>query len=302
MTNKQLNKLNFNKQTKAYIYALLSVFLWSTVATAFKFALTNFSWIDLLAGSSLVSFICLLFLALAQGKSQQLFTFDFTILKKAILFGFLNPFLYYCLLFVAYSTLPAQEALSLNYTWAAWLLILSAIILKEKLKLVSIISILLSSIGILVIASKGQITSLHFNNLLGVVIALSSALVWAFYWILNLKSNDDEIISLTRNFFFGALFSVILWIFSDSKAIVTSEALLSLVYVGLFEMGITFFFWLKALSLSSHKSKVTNLIYLSPFISLLLISTFTGEKILLSTIIGLILIIIGIILEQFSKD
>ena len=31
--------------------------------------------------------------------------------------GFLNPFLYYIILFKAYSLLPAQEALSLNYTW-----------------------------------------------------------------------------------------------------------------------------------------------------------------------------------------
>jgi drug/metabolite transporter (DMT)-like permease len=298
MTSKQLNKLNINTQAKAYIFALMSVFLWSTVATAFKFALSNFSYIDLLAGSSLVSFLCLLSIAILQGKFKQVFDFDYLSFKKAVLFGFLNPFLYYCLLFIAYSVLPAQEALSLNYTWAAWLLILSSIILKEKLKLVSIFSILFSTIGIVIIASKGQVSSFQFNNPLGVGIALSSALIWAMYWILNLQNEGDKIINLTRNFLFGTIFSIILWFFSDFKAVVTSKALLSLVYVGLFEMGITFFFWLKALSLTSQKSKVTNLIYLSPFISLLLISTFTGEKILFSTVIGLILIIFGIVLEQ----
>ncbi len=301
MTNKQINKLKYNKQGQAYFFAILAVFLWSTVATAFKFALITYTYIDLLLGSSLVSFLCLLIIAALQGKAKEVFSFDFKSLKKSIFLGFLNPFLYYYLLFIAYSILPAQEALSLNYTWAAWLLILSAVILKERLNIFSIISIIFSTLGILIISSKGDLLNLHFNNTYGVFIALSSAVVWAFYWILNLKNEADEIISLCRNFLFGTLFSIIVWLFLGSNVIFTYKATISVIYVGLFEMGFTFFFWLKALSLTSKKSKVTNLIYLSPFISLILLSTFTGEKILTSTLIGLILIIIGIIIEQLRK-
>ncbi|MCD4732585.1 MAG: DMT family transporter, partial [Bacteroidales bacterium] len=72
------------------------------------------------------------------------------------------------------------------------------------------------------------------------------------------------------------------------------------IYIGLFEMGITYFLWLKALKLSINTAKVSNLVYLSPFISLIIIRNIVGEKILFSTIVGLLFIISGIIIQQFS--
>jgi drug/metabolite transporter (DMT)-like permease len=69
-------------------------------------------------------------------------------------------------------------------------------------------------------------------------------------------------------------------------------------YLGFFEMGITFVLWLKALKLSRTTVQVSNLIYLSPFLSLVLIHLIVGETILLSTIVGLIFIVAGIIMQQ----
>ena len=67
--------------------------------------------------------------------------------------------------------------------------------------------------------------------------------------------------------------------------------------VGLFEMGLTFIFFLKALSLSDSSSKVGNLIYLSPFLSMFLIRFVLDERIYPATIVGLTLIIIGILYQ-----
>ncbi len=63
-------------------------------------------------------------------------------------------------------------------------------------------------------------------------------------------------------------------------------------------MGITFLLWLKALKLSKTTANVANLAYLAPFFSLVVISLVVGEKILVSTVIGLIFIIGGIILQK----
>ena len=51
-------------EKKAYIYALSAVFLWSTVATAFKYTLYYFSPSQLLLVSSFSSFLILLFIVL----------------------------------------------------------------------------------------------------------------------------------------------------------------------------------------------------------------------------------------------
>ena len=74
--------------------------------------------------------------------------------------------------------------------------------------------------------------------------------------------------------------------------------LLGAAYVGLFELGITFLLWLKALKLSKTTAHVTSLIYLVPFLSLVLIWAVVGEQILPSSVIGLILIVAGIVLQK----
>jgi len=76
------------------------------------------------------------------------------------------------------------------------------------------------------------------------------------------------------------------------------KGLLGAVYIGLFEMGITFVAWSKALVLSKTTAKVSNFIYLVPFLSLIVIHFTVGEKILFSTIIGLVFIVAGIIIQQ----
>jgi drug/metabolite transporter (DMT)-like permease len=80
------------------------------------------------------------------------------------------------------------------------------------------------------------------------------------------------------------------------------RGLLGSAYVGFFEMGITFALWLRALKLSRTTAQVSNLVYAAPFLSLGVISLVVGEKILASTLIGLVFIVTGILLQRyFSK-
>ncbi len=66
-------------------------------------------------------------------------------------------------------------------------------------------------------------------------------------------------------------------------------------------MGITFVLWLNALRLSSTTAKVSTLIFFSPFLSLVFIHFFVGEDIRLSTIVGLVFIVIGNVLQQLAN-
>ena len=76
---------------------------------------------------------------------------------------------------------------------------------------------------------------------------------------------------------------------------------LAVSYVGVLEMGITFFIWLKALQLAPNAARIGNLIYLTPFISLLFLALVLDEKIFPSTLLGLLIIISGILLQQYWK-
>jgi drug/metabolite transporter (DMT)-like permease len=199
----------------------------------------------------------------------------------------------------AYSILKAQEAVTLNFIWPIMLVLLSIPLLHQRIKLRSILAIIISFLGVFVIATEGDVLGFRFTNTGGVLLASGSSVIWALFWIYNVKDKHDEAVRLFVNFTFGTVFIFLsILLFSDLK-IPNRNGFIGAVYVGLFELGITFLVWLKALRLSKTTAHVTNLIYLAPFFALVLISLVVGEKILFSTGIGLVLIVGGIILQKF---
>lgn len=287
-----------NTQKKAYLYAIIAVLLWSTVASAFKLTLRYLNVVNLLFYSSLVSSISFFIILIFHGKLKKLKEYGLNDYLHSFILGLLNPFLYYLILFKAYSLLPAQEALTLNYLWPVTITLLSIPILKQRIGKKSILAIIVSFIGVTVIATRGNLKQLKFSNPLGVTLALLSTVIWALFWLYNVKDKRDEVPKLFLNFSFGFLFvSIYIFIFFEFK-IPAIEGLMGSIYIGLFEMGITFIMWLKALKLSKITAKVNNLIFLSPFISLFFIEIFVGEEILIATFIGLVLIISGILIQR----
>jgi len=289
-------------QKLAFRYAIISVLLWSTIASAFKLSLIYIDFIHLLLGASLVSLITFFIIIILQKKLPLLKACSKKDYINSAILGFLNPFLYYIVLFRAYSLLPAQEAQPLNYTWPIALVLLSIPLLKQKISLNNIVAVIISFLGVLVIGTRGNLFSLKFHDPVGVFLAVGSSLIWSIFWIYNVKDTKDPVIKLFLNFAFGFIFTLIATILFSNLMIPQMKGLLGIIYVGLFEMGITFVFWIKALKLSVTTAKVSNLVFFSPFISLIFIYLVLGERILASSIIGLVLIIIGVIIQQYSPQ
>jgi drug/metabolite transporter (DMT)-like permease len=212
--------------------------------------------------------------------------------------GFFNPFLYYIVLFEAYSLIPAQEGVALNYIWPVVLVVFSIVFLKQKISLLSVLAILLSFAGSATIALHGNFLQFNFSNPKGVFLAMVSSVFWASFWILNLRDRREPITKMLINFLFGTLYISIWNVYVSEDFILNIRGIAGAIYIGIFEMGLTFVLWLMALKLSQNTAKVSNLVYISPFISLILVMFFVGEKIMPSTIVGLLLIIAGIILQQ----
>ncbi len=285
-----------------YKYALLAVFLWSTVATAFKVSLQSLTPYELLFYSSVVSTILFLSIIIKNGQLIVLFEFIKNNKTNVLISSLLNPFLYYLMLFKAYDLLPAQEAQAINYTWALVLAYFSAIFLKHSLTFKDILAGIICYLGVLIISTKGNILGLEFSSLEGLLYAIISTVLWATYWIINTKNKFDPIISLCAYFLVSLPFITIYILLFHSFSLPSLEGILGATYVGLFEMGITFLLWLKALQVTTKVSRIANLIFISPFISLIFIHFIVGEEIYISTLIGLITIIFGLILQQYKKS
>ncbi len=285
-------------QGKAYFYAGLAIFFWSTVASVFKIALKYLDVVQLLFFATWTSFLVYLLTAIIQGKIRHIIKCTKVEVLRSSLFGFLNPFLYYLVLFKAYSLLPAQVAQPLNMIWPIVLVFLSIPLLGHKIAIKSFLALFISFAGVYFISSQGKPFSFHFQEPFGILLATGSSVIWSFYWIFNVRDKRDEVLKLLLNFFFATVYISILAPFFTTISFNQTKGLLLAGYAGLFEMGFSFLFWLMALKFSKTSDRISNLVYLAPFVSLILIHIFVGEMIYRTTIIGLCLIIAGIIIEK----
>lgn len=287
-----------HNEKKASLYGLITVLLWSTVASAFKLSLRYLDHCQLLFYSSIVSILVLASILALKGKIPLLFSCSRKQYLRSLVLGILNPFVYYLVLFKAYDLLPAQEAQPLNYTWAITLALLSVPLLKQRIRLINFFALLVSYSGVVMISTHGDIFSFRFSNPLGVALALGSTVIWSLYWIYNIKDNRDPVAGLLLNFLFGMPFVFAFTLLFSNLQIPNIYGFLGAAYVGVFEMGITFVLWLSALRLSRNSARLGNLIFISPFLSFIFIHFLVGERILPSTLTGLVLIVAGVVIQQ----
>lgn len=284
---------------RAMLYGLGAVGLWSTVATAFKIALAHLTPLQLIWIAAIVSWLVIGLLMVRQGKLREALGSGW---KTAAWAGLMNPVAYYLVLFAAYDRLPGQEAMALNYTWALAMGLLAVPILKQKLTLMDVVSGLIAYAGVWTIATRGQVFNVAFADPLGVGLALVSTLIWALYWLFNARDRRSPLVAQWQNFSVGVPLLTLLLVFGPGFEGFTLAGIGAGVYVGLFEMGIAFVLWQVAVQTVSRTAKVSNLIFLSPPVSLLLLYFVVGEPIMSSTLVGLALILGGLLLQQWQKS
>ncbi|MFO8152087.1 DMT family transporter [Thioalkalivibrio sp.] len=287
------------RQGLAYAYAGAAVLLWSTVASAFKLSLQYLDPLQLLLFSNAVSVLVLFTVLAVQGRIDRLREQTATAWWRLAGLGVLNPFLYYIVLFQAYDLLPAQQAQALNYTWAITLAILSIPLLGQRIGTRGFIALLVSYAGVVVIATEGRPLDMAFTSLPGVLLALGSTIIWALYWIYNTRHRGDPVAALLIGFAFSLPLVLITTLLFSELTWPSWQGWLGAAWVGTFEMGLAFVFWLHALRLSATTARVGNLIFLAPFLSLVFIHFLVGETVLPATLLGLVLIIAGNVVQQW---
>jgi drug/metabolite transporter (DMT)-like permease len=278
-----------------------AVLLWSTVATAFKVALRYVDHVQLLVWSATTSLVVLLGVTAAQGKLAQIRRMSARDWAWSFIMGMLNPFAYYLVLFKAYALLPAQQAQPLNYTWPVVLVLLSIPVLRQRIGLRSVVALATSFAGVVVISTEGRLAALEVHSPLGVGLAVGSSVIWAAFWLMNMRDDRDAVVKLTCAFLFGTVAVVAAALAMGRLEVPDVRGGAAAVYVGLFEMGFTFVLWLRALRLSRTTAQVSILVYFSPFLSLVFIHHVLGERIMGSTLVGLALIVGGVVLQQSGE-
>ena len=287
---------------RAVKMGLGAVMLWSTVATAFSLSLQYLTPLQLVALATVTSWC---FFAIRLSAPERWSALRVTSSKAratGLLVGWLNPGLYYLVLFAAYDRLPAQEAMAINYSWGITLALLAVPLLRQRLSSGALLAACISYSGIVVIATRGAPLSLDFAQPLGVGLALLSTLLWSLYWVINTRQSLDPEVNLFLNFS-GALplLLALLW-WSGTPFPALWQGWAGGLYVGLFEMGLAFVLWMGAMKATTSTLRISSLIFLSPPLSLVLIWVIAGEPVKAYTLIGLVLILFGLWLQRRAES
>jgi drug/metabolite transporter (DMT)-like permease len=294
--------MGHTNQPRAYLFALLTVLSWSTVATAFKIALRELNYIQVLLIANVVSLGVYGVILIFRRDRVRFFPVSKRDLGFSLSQAILNPFGYYLILFKVYSILPAQIAQPVNFIWPVVLMILSAPLLKQPIRLSGLFALLISFAGVIVLSSQGNLLHFRIKEPFGIALAFASSIVWSLFWIINIKDKRDDVLKLFLSSLISFVLVFILAAVTGNLSSVFSKPLLPAIYIGLFEMGIPFVLWLKALQLSESTGKISNLIYLTPFLSLFFIHTILKERLYYTSLIGLGLIIAGILVQRIKKQ
>ena len=288
-----------NKINNAYTNLAFCILLWASIPVATKKILVELDNLQALFYSTILSTFVLGILLIFQKKLKDLKKYNKNQYSTMFFLGFIGNYLYYVLLYGALSKTTASEGFILAYTWPIIVLILSFIILKDKVTIQKLAGILISFFGIIIITTKGNITTFNLTNYQGAILALSGAFVFALFSVLGKKFNFDKTISVFIYFLSALIFIIPTVLIFSSITFPSFNVWLWIIYNGVFVNGISYIFWFKALE-GGETHIVSNLLYFTPFISLIYISIFLDEKILSSAVVGLIVIVMGVLSQYIN--
>ena len=281
------------RERHALLFALVAVALWSTVATGFKLGLRELAPVQLLLMGCLVA---LVFFAAARPFVRAVLTPRQHLAAAGL--GLLNPLAYYLVLFEAYDRLPAQIAQPLNFTWAIALALLAIPLLRQRLSARGWLGICVGYAGVVVLLTQGEFDGFGRFDPLGTALALSSSVIWAMYWLLTVRLGIHPVPLMLNGFAVATVaVAAICWMTTGPPA-PNLRVLGYGAWVGLVETGVTFLLWHRALALTGNAGRIGQLIFLSPFLSLVLIANVLGEDIHPSAVVALAMIVGGLALSR----
>jgi len=281
------------KKSFAWVYVIFTIFIWASLPVVSKLLLNGMSSFQILFWTMPIAAITLFLSSVFNGKWKVIKSYKTKDYLTFLWLGFIGIFLVNGFLITAFMFAPAQEISIINYFWPIAVLLFAVIILKEKLTPKKIIGIVLAFIGVIIIASQGLKT---FSLNLGALLAFLNALLWGLFSVLFKKYNYEAFTSM-------ALFNAVAFIFTIPIILFTGLTIpsfyewMGLIWIGAVIWGLCYVFWLKALR-KIETAKLSTAIYLVPALSLVYIAIFLKEQILLSSIIGLMIVVLGIIIQN----
>jgi len=285
---------------KEYLYAGFAILCWSTIATISKLLLGSLDSMQITFISSAFAFVFLLILNIFKGNMKMFKMYKASEYLVMSGIGILGIFIYHLLLYMGIDRMDASQAFIINYLWPIMSVLSACIILKEKMTLRKSIAILLSFVGVIIVTANGNLLSIGRDTLTGALYCIIAAVSYGLFSALNKKKDYDKYFSMMVFYFAATVVSLAYILITKSTFTLDAMQVAGLAWMGVFTNAIAFTFWAIAIKIGDT-AKVSNLAYITPFLSLVWTTLVLKEDFNPYSLIGLSVIVIGIFIQLKDK-
>ena len=219
----------------------------------------------------------------------------------AFIFAGFSGYAGYIVLFNIATLLSSPSTLSvINALAPAITAIVAYFIFNEKIKLIGWLSMSISFCGILILTLWDGVLTINK----GVLYMLIGCLLLSLYNI-SQRHLTKKYSSFDVSMYSMLIGGVLLVIYSPSSVgnmfNISFSSLILIIYMSIFPSIISYFFWTKAFELAKHTTEVTSFMFVTPVLATLMGIIILGDIPKLSTLIGGVVIILGMILFNKTK-
>ena len=290
---------------KAVLKALFAVTVWGASFVATKIALryvapATLVWMRFAMGVAILGLAVGLTsqFSLPKGKDWAYFA----------LLGFLGITFHQWLQSTALVTAQASTTSWIVASSPIFMAILGAIFLKEYLAWYQSAGIILAAFGVMVVVSKGELSSISAGNFgaPGDLLILISAINWAVFSTIS-RSGLKRHSSTLMMFYvmsFGWLFSTVLFLTGPGFGQIVQipwDGWLAILFLGVFCSGIAYIFWYGALKVLPV-AQTGAFLYIEPIITVIVAAIVIQEAISAASLVGGFTILFGVWLVNRPKQ
>lgn len=207
------------------------------------------------------------------------------------------------LLFQGYKNTTVSIATLSYYIAPVFIVILSIIVLKEKITRKKILCIIVAIIGLLLVLDIKNLGNIGDNNLLGIIYSVLAAVFYAIVVILNkfikkLSGSKVTIVQLLVSTIILMPFTIL----NSTRSLMSLDmlSLFLLLLVGIVHTGIAYLLYFSSVKEIEGQS-IAILSYMDPIFALVIAGLFLGEKMTLIQLFGGILILGSAYVSESKK-
>ncbi len=286
---------------RARLALLTAVFLWAVSFVATKVALEEAPPLVVVTLRLLISAACFLPWLVATGGTRGI---DSKRMGRLFLLSLFGTSLHYGTQTIGLQYTTASNGSVYTTTGPITILLLSALVLGERITVRKAIGVAVAVAGVLVVMGAETLQSFEFGNVKGDLLILSSIVMWGMFTVFGKRMTDEM----------GAL-RVTLWVtiigavtmipigLGEARATGFSIADLSLsgwsaiAFLGIGCSFLATLLYFVALKLTESQ-KVGVYLYAIPPVTAVVAAFYLGEVITLNLIVGAVLVIAGVALTE----